>query len=126
MMSERTRAVIQRAVERSLTDTCKIEVMVKGRGVYGEPLADSWELVAENVKCRVIRSGSRSSSASEQVGNQETIREMYRLIVPRGTALDIDQRVTVNGLVYQIVDVVTAWTDAVDAQAIMVRARGAS
>jgi len=123
MLTGRTKGLIGRALNKFLTETCQIEGETLARGQFGER-THGFDVVGADVPCRVIRAGaSPSQTTSGEIGSQETIVERYRLIVPAGTVLNVDQRVTVGGAVYQIVDVVTAWADAVDAQAVMVRAR---
>jgi hypothetical protein len=103
-----------------LTDTCTIEADTGGRGVYGEP-AHQWATVAANVPCR--RLPARRGPAEDERGHQHTLVDRYRLIVPHSTALDVGQRVTVGGESYRIVALVDQHTAAVDAQAVMERAR---
>jgi hypothetical protein len=104
-----------------LTDTCTIEARMDAQGQFGEPLQDHWALVAANVPCRVITLSSMRNTQM-QIASRETIAESYKLICPYGTALAIDQRVTLaNGAVYQVVDVLTKRTDETDTQATITR-----
>jgi hypothetical protein len=112
------------ATTRFLTDTCTIEARSTGRGEYGEPQQSDWGVVASGVACRVITQRAPAASSSS-VGDRETIVDTYRLVCPTGTALTVDQRVTLTstGAVYHVVDLVTARTDETDTQAVIVRAR---
>ena len=105
-----------------LDDTCTIEAEVDAVDEMGAP-AHTWEVVEADVECRVIDARQSGISATMEVGAQEAMVDTYRLIVPVGTALAVDQRVTVNSDVYQIVALVDGRSDAVDAQAVITRVR---
>ena len=113
-------------VESLMTDTCKIEVGADSVGEMGEVLQDQYTTVASGVTCRVISLGNRYSESARTIGEREVITEAYRLIVPYGTALDVNQRITLtsDSSVYQVVDLNTERTDRTDRQAIMVRIHG--
>lgn len=113
---------IKARVALFLGDTCKIEAEVDAVGEMGEP-THTWAVVAAEVACRVIDARQSGLSAMMNVGEQEAMVDTYRLIVPVGTALDVDQRVTVGGDVYQIVALVDGRSDAAEAQAVMTRVR---
>jgi hypothetical protein len=123
MITSALTAQLKRTVARLLTDTCTLTVEQHSTDEYGAP-SNSWAVVAADVACRVIGVGQMRTAADAE-GGRETITDAYRLIAPAGTALDKGQRVTVDsdGAVYEVVDLVTALTSGVDAQAIMVRAR---
>ena len=63
-----------------------------------------------NEPCRLIQAG-RWAATSGQTGGAETLLFEYRLIVKADVALAIDQRVTVNGLTYDVVRVEAELTD---------------
>jgi hypothetical protein len=108
--------------EALMTDTCLIEVRADARGEFGEATQETWTTVASGVRCRVIT--IQQSRAAQPVGTREALIDRYRLVCPSGTALDVDQRVTLsNGDVYQILQVVTARTSETDTQAIIERVR---
>lgn len=113
--------MLRRQTAAFFKETCKIEVKTQSSGSFGNQKR-LLTLVANNVPCRVITSRT-PRPAAEEVGSAEAIVEQYRLIVPYGTALAVNQVVTVGSTVYQIVDLVTERTDETDAQAVMVRAR---
>lgn len=115
----RTLALVQRNTEEMMTDTCTIEREAAGVGLMGEPVG-GWTVVAQDVPCRVISAGRGARSAYEDVGSQETLVERYRLICPEGTPLSVDDRVTVSGTTYLIVDLIDGWTDSVFVGAVMV------
>ena len=104
-----------------LTDTCTIDVRQMAVGEFGEPV-EVYSNVASSVACRVIMLDRRTSA--ELLSGREGMTDVHRLICPAGTALEADQRVTLSGGdVYYVVDVLTTQTDAVDAQAMIVRQR---
>jgi hypothetical protein len=118
------RTQIRRTVTQYLIERCLIEQEQGGTGELGQETS-VWVSVAADLPCRVISATrSTNTSAIDQAGAQETLREDYRLIVPAGSALDVNQRVTVNGAVYQVIRVETALTDEVYRSAVMVRRRG--
>lgn len=121
--SAQTMARVERNVTSLLTERCTIEREAGTTGTMGEPLHD-WEVVAEDIACRVIRAGTRNDSSYEEVAGQEALVERFRLICPAGTAFDVDDRVRMaDDAVYQIVDVVDRLTDEAFVSAIMTRVR---
>ena len=105
-----------------LGDSCTIEAEVDARGEMGE-MTHLWSVVEADVACRVIDARKPGGSTTMDVGAQEAMVDTSRLIVPVGTALAVDQRVTVNSDVYQIVALIDGRSDAVDAQAVITRVR---
>ena len=116
------RGAFRATVLKWLKDTAKIEVQQSSKGTMNEPL-DAWTIVTASVACRVI--GAEQSDAAF-VGSQETIADMYRLVVPAGTALAANQRVTVTstGYVYQVVGFINDLTDELFRTAVILRRRG--
>lgn len=115
-------ARLRQMTAQYLKDTCTIERQTVAYGQYNEIIADQWETVATDVACRVITEAIRRTSG-ELVGEQETLVETYRVVVPTGTGLAPNQRITVGGLVYEVVRLVTNRTDETDEQAVITRAR---
>jgi len=79
------------------------------------------------VPCRVIMSRQGTRPSADLIAGQEQLVDEYRLIVPYGTALAVNQRVTVDGddgATYQVVGLIDRRTDATDSQAVLIRARG--
>jgi hypothetical protein len=120
--SARTMAIVRRNVDEILTDTCTIEQQTGITGLMGEPL-DSWEVIASDVPCRVIRAKVPNASSQTVVGSQEAMVELYRLECPYQTVFAVDNRVTVNGAVYQVVQVEDKLTDSAFAGAVVTRVR---
>jgi len=108
--------------EQLLTDTCLIEVREQSYGPGGEPL-ETYATVASGVSCRVIDAGDQLARRADTVADRETITDLYQLITPYGTALAVDQRVTLtsDSSVYYVMDLRTERTDKVDAQATISR-----
>jgi hypothetical protein len=108
---------IKTRLETFLTDLCTISRYANSHDGTGAPTGAS-ELVASNVACRVIE----GKSNIEDVGDQQTLTEWYRLIVPVGTDLGPDYIITLaDGTVYQVIDLITQRTDAMDIQALIKR-----
>lgn len=106
-----------------LKDTCLIEAQQQMTDEYGAPTL-AWSIVAEDVPCRVLPIATSSmQSMSALVGSGESLQELYKIICPHGTALAPNQRVTVNGAVYNVIQLVTARTDETDTQALLTRQR---
>jgi hypothetical protein len=124
MVRSATRARIEAWVAQFLTDVCEIQRSVTTAGALGEPV-ESWSVVASDVPCRMIGAGSASGTATRDVGAQEAMVEMYRLVLPLGTVVGVDTRVVVAGATYEVVRVQDGLTSAVDVQAWVVRVREA-
>lgn len=118
MLDQRRLELLRRYTETWMKQRCTIEQEMLITDEMGAQ-AHAWTVVALNVACRMIREGQ----GSELVGEQESMIERYRLVVPHGTALAANQRVTVEGAVYSVVSIVDRLTDGTDAQALVVRVR---
>lgn len=121
-MNTQTLGMLRAATARFLTETCTIEVEAASSGQWGQP-NPVWLPVASGIACRVITAQPQTSPTAQDIGSQEQLVDQYRIIAPYGTAFATNQRVTVGGVVYQVVGVVTDRTDETDTQAILVRAR---
>lgn len=125
VFNARTVALVQARIAQTLTDTCTIERETSAVGDYGEPL-HAVSAVYSDVACRVIQAINSQTSATADVGSREAIVDRYRLIVPTGIVLGVDDRVTVSdGTVYLVTNVEDGLTDGVFVGAVMVRERGA-
>lgn len=123
MLSAQALAMLRATTAKFFTDTCTIEREASARGKAGEP-THSPVMVATGVPCRIIDSTNRQTISAQMVGGQEAIVDTYRIIVPYGTALEVDQIITVSsGDQYHVVGLVTARTDKTDSQAVVRRAR---
>lgn len=123
-ISSRTKAIVQRNVNAMLTDRCRIERESGSRGKAGEPL-HNWVVVATGVPYREIMAGRRTGSQTRQVGGQEAMVDLPRLIFPTGTSFTGNNRVIdeTDGRIWHIVAVEDGYTDAayVSCQAARVR-----
>jgi len=123
VLNARVLARLRNMTERYLKDTCLIEVQQRVTDEYGSPM-QAWSIIASDVPCRVLPIASSSmASMSALVGSAESLKELYKIICPFGTALAPDQRITVNGEIYNIIQLVTARTDETDTQALLTRQR---
>lgn len=117
----RVLAYMRANAEALMTGTCTIEAKAAARGEYGEPL-EVYEVLESNVPCRIITVGFRLDTAASSQGEREVIPDAYRLVCPAGTALAVDQRITVSdGTRWHVVDLVTRRTDETDTQAVIAR-----
>ena len=105
---------------RYLSETCVIEQEIHTVGAYGDPIR-AWALVASEVPCRLIIARRSDLSAVSMSAGRETMERVYRLVVPHGTTLDVDYRVTVGGAIFTVMRVEDQLTDAVFVQAILAR-----
>lgn len=123
------RAGLRRLGNDFLKDRCKIEVEDNTSLNERGGLDPQWTVVIHNsvallsVPCRIVTVGKRNRSESEQIGEQETITNMYMIACPAGTPFDISQRITIarTGLVYNVVTLETVLTDEIFAQAVITR-----
>ena len=102
-----------------MTDSCTISRDTNASDETGAP-DGSTEIVASGVSCRVIE----GKGDIEDIGDQESLTEWYRLIVPVGTSLEVNYLITLaDETVYRVLEVITQRTDAMDAQAVIKRER---
>ena len=115
------RAALRTTTNKWLNDTCKIEAVSTTIGDLGDVI-ESWAVVSASTDCRVI-GAARSDTTS--VEGQETMTDVFRIVMPAATALEAGQRITVTGLghVYQVSGVITDMTDELFTAAIVVRQR---
>lgn len=100
-------------------NTCTISRQKRKTDLSGSPTGAA-EVIASGVPCRIID----AESETEEIGKQHSITEEYMLIVPVGTDLGVGYTVTVDdGNVYQILEIMTRLSEAVDAQARITRER---
>ena len=109
MLPNGVNGYIRSMVRQSLTATCTIEVETNAAGSFGN-VVEGWTAVASNVPCRLIEAGSQTSEENEPFAGQDSIQETYRLIVMHDVALDVGQRVTIDGIVYYVATLDTAMT----------------
>jgi len=115
------RASLRTTTNKWLKDTATIEALQLTTGEVGQPV-ESWSVVSASVACRVI---GAASSDTQNVGGQETMTDVFRIVFPAGTALAVQQRITVSssGKVYHVAGLVTDYTDELFTAAVVVRQR---
>ena len=123
MIGEWQIGLLKRHAHQYLKERATLERQVSTTDSYGAQ-TNVWQVVQADVPCRLIRIGNRTNSQISAAGDQETLEETYRLILSPGAPLDVNQRVTVGGLVYAVIQIEGALTDAVFASAIITRRRG--
>ena len=118
-------ATMRATAESLFTDTCTIEVGADAVGEMGEVLSDQYVLVASSVACRVITQRAPGDTP-QRVGEREVIIGSTRIVCPYGTALAVNQRITLDSddSAWQVVDVRSPLTSLVDTQAVVVRVYG--
>lgn len=119
----RTLAVVRGNVNEMLTDTCTLQRRTGATGLMGEPL-DTFENVATDVACRVIRARVPSQSTTQPVASQEAMVDTYRMEFPYNTVLELQMRaVMTDGRIYDMVSVEDGLTDSAFAGAVVKRVR---
>ncbi len=98
--------------------SCKIERRANTTGPSGAPTGDKY-VVAENVRCRLIE----GKSDTEDIGEQFNITEAYTLVLALGTDIGVNDIVTIDSNVYNVMDIVTRHSDSSDVQAMIKRER---
>lgn len=130
MLNERLRAKIEAVALRTMKDRALIEREVPATDIYGDPTGGTWETVAADVPCRVIRANRSTGDAIRQTGGQETLVQEHQIVVPRWASMDVDQRVTVTSamdgtaITYKVIRITAGWTDEVFRSYVAVRRYG--
>ncbi|MCZ2099369.1 MAG: DUF6093 family protein [Anaerolineae bacterium] len=108
-------AQMRAAAESLMTDTCTIEQLSDAVDRAGAPL-NTWETVASNVRCRLITAGLLRGL--RVVGEQPQLGQEYRVVLPAGTAIDVQHRITLDsdGTRWLVNGAVAGLTDEVSTQ----------
>lgn len=122
MISNQMRAFIRAATLRTMTDRCMIEREANSRGTFGQS-SHAWEVVGEDVPCRLITSKGATLPATDVYADRVTMEDTYTISLPVGTVLAVDYRITVNGTTWRVASVVDGRTDSADVQAVLLRMR---
>lgn len=93
-----------------LTDSCDIQRNFAGKDRFGAPTV-GWSTIASAVACRVIEPESRMSGMVMVTADQVATVDEYRLILPKAQDIDEGDRVSVGGITYQVVRLMTELTD---------------
>lgn len=70
-------------------------------------------------RCRLIAAGKSNQTGVEEAGRQETMSEMYRLIVPADVTLTVNQRVVVNGGQFEVTRIEDKWSNSLFRSALL-------
>lgn len=109
MVSSQVLAAMKTQAYRFLTDTCDIHVRQNSTDAYGYQTQD-YSAAYTNVMCRLILSGRGATNPAE-IGEQERLVEEYRLSLKADQTIDVDDRVVLNGITYEVTGLITALTD---------------
>lgn len=121
--SDRTIALVRQNISAMLTESCTIQRRSGAKGQMGEPL-NTFENVATDVACRVIRARVPSSSSTQPVGGSNAMVELYRLICPVGTTFVVEDRIVMSdGRIFEVVSLEDGLTDSGFAGAVVTRVR---
>lgn len=116
--SERTLALVKRTKRAFLTDLAIVETEALTTNDYGGSL-HSWQEVASSVPCRVLVE-TGGTNAAKMIGEQEGISETYMIAIALGFFTPaVNQRITVNGQVFQVVNIQEHLTDRDEIQLIV-------
>jgi len=115
--------LLKRHAHQYLSQRGTLEQQAATVDAYGAQ-SNVWQVVQADLPCRLIRIGNRTGSQVAPAGEQETLEETYRLILMPGVPLDVNQRLTVEGVVYAVIQIEGSLTDAVFASAIITRRHG--
>lgn len=109
-VSAQTLAMIRRAGESWLNDTCMIQRESLSVGLMGEP-THAWEIVAVAAPCRVIFASRQNSGDDSIRAGAEQLEELYRIALLRTQDVGMDYRITVGGKSYDVIRIEAAQTD---------------
>ena len=113
------------AAAQYLSDRCTIEREDHSEDEYGGQTI-AWVTAALDVPCRLIKRGQSTTDAQIAAG-RDTINDGYKLALlagsPGASIIGADMRVTINGIVYQVMSVESALTDGVFVMLIIERKR---
>lgn len=111
----RTLALVQHIKNAYLTDRATLETEFSTVTSIGASTHE-WQILATNIPCRMITQG-QSTNAARQIGSQEGLVETYRIVLKLDLiTLAVNQRLTINGVVYEIVDILSHRTDQDEVQ----------
>lgn len=120
MVNSQFTSFMERYTRRFQTESAVLSRRTTTTNVLGAP-----EIVYEDyatVTCRIILDQARRGEA-RNVAEREALVDVYRISLPAGTEIGDDCRVTVGGVVYEVVGVLDARTDENDVQVRATRAR---
>jgi len=111
MITDAMRASLQAAVGSFLSETCDVAREVVTMGEYGEQ-ERHWQALAAGVACRLITPKYNQRALIAATDGREAAKEEYGLIVPvSAAALQVKDRVTVNGQEWYVTQLANSLTD---------------
>ncbi len=122
MINSNILAMLQAQVAQYLTDTCTIEQDTTVVDEFGGT-TPAFVVVASSVACAVITIGTDRSIKAGLTGDQQTITDEYRIILPNGQQIETGWRVTVGSDVYHVTNILDKRTNETDVQVIARRQR---
>lgn len=123
LASSRTIKQIKAMVAKFLDQQCELLQQSDTIDDYGNQ-DYSWSTVAAGVPCRLITdSGQSTTSEVRRVGDQESLVESYRVILPADTDIESDMRVKIGSNEYTVIDVLDSLSNSVNVQVLVTRAR---
>jgi hypothetical protein len=120
ILNSTVKRILQKSTELFMNDSAVITRKISERGTMGQ-MTEVYQFY-KLVKCRIIKDMSKRQT-TEEVGEQEVMVELLRLIVPVGTGLAADMRATVKGATYEITGILDQLSDSVDEQALIARVK---
>jgi hypothetical protein len=120
IISAQVLAMIKNAAVTTMTDSCTIERAITTLDSYGAP-SQTWETSAAGVPCRLIQPGQGNTAQTGTGGDREDIKRSYKLIVGVGVTIEIDYRVTVGSVVYDVIKIETSLTEEAFHSVLMAR-----
>ena len=126
-LNSTVRATLRNKALTFLIDTCTIEAKTQSVDEIGAPV-NAWIVVASSVPCRVVMAGRSNANNANLAAMQESMTDTYKLSVPVQNStynwtLAIDQRITINSVIYNVVSIEDGLTDTIFRQAILTRER---
>ena len=121
-LSRQMLSTLRAVTERFMTDRCLIEREANSRGTFGQ-IAHVWEVVGEDVPCRLITSKGATLPATDVYVDRVTMEDTYTISLPVNTVLAADYRITIATTTWRVATVLDARTDAADVQAVLLRMR---
>lgn len=111
--------------EKYFSETCDIDVEITSVGQFGTSAKPAWTRVQSGVRCQRITVGKvGSSTRAETVGDQESIEDLLRVVLPAGTPIsNSNYRLTIGGRYYYVVRIVDDRANETDVQVIVSRNR---
>lgn len=123
-MHKSVRGYIRRMTKSYLNSRCTVQKEVIGRGDWGQN-ANYWDDVAVDVHCRKLPGGQGDTERAIEFAGQDSIDEIYRMILPASFELEVGQRIIMDGVTYYVAALLVGVTDEAFRASVIVRKAGA-